>query len=202
MIKFNDIKVFCINLDEREDRWERVQEEVKVIGVEAERFSAIKHTPGYVGCRLSHEALWERARPCGVWMTIEDDILFLPNAKENLEKSIEQLPPDWDMLYLGATLNRPLERVSENLLRIKKGWATHGIVYNNQSGVVDFILSQGYKWKIDVLLADVVQELFNCYMCYPMVATQRPGYSDVVNHYTEYKEITNRYKKHVLSDEI
>jgi hypothetical protein len=57
-------------------------------------------------------------------------------------------------------------------------------------------LNHGYEWKVDVLLADIVQEKFNCYMCFPMVATQRPGWSDTVDHHTEYKEITNKYKKY------
>ena len=195
-MKLYNIKVFCINLDGRPERWAEVQEEVKVIGVEIERFPAIKHRPGHVGCRLSHEALWEKAKPLGVWMVIEDDILFLPGAKETLEAAIEQLPADWDMLYLGATLNQPLDRISDNLLRLKRGWTTHGIMYNNQNGVVDYILKVKYDWKIDVLLADEVQAKFNCYMCFPMVATQRPGWSDIVDHHTEYNEITNRYKKY------
>ena len=192
-----DIKTFCINLDDRPDRWEEVQEEIKVLGIEMERFPAIKHERGHTGCIQSHIALWKKAKDLGVWMTIEDDILFLPFARTHLEKAIDQLPPYWDMLYLGATLNRHLARVNHNLLRIKKGWTTHGIIYNNQNGVVDFILDGMDEFKVDVFIADIVQEQFNCYMCYPMVATQRPGHSDIVNKYTDYHAITDRYKKYV-----
>jgi len=195
-MKLDNIKVFCVNLNDRPERWAEVQEEVKVIGVEIERFPAIKRNPGWQGCLFSHLALWEKAKPLGIWMTIEDDIFFLTGAKQNLEAAIGQLPEDWDALYLGATLFRPLERVSENLLRLKCGWTTHGIIWNNQNGVVDYILKYAEDWKIDVLLADKVQEKFNCYMCFPMVATQRPGWSDIVNHHTEYREIMNRYKKY------
>ena len=197
MITLDELKVFCLNLDDRPDRWEEVQQEVKKIGVEIERFSAVKHQRGHTGCITSHMQLWEKARSLGTWMTIEDDILFLDNARENLIKAIDQLPLNWDMLYLGATLNQPLARVDENLLRIKKGWTTHGIIYNNQNGVVDFILEGMDEFKVDVFIADIVQERFNCYMCYPMVATQRPGRSDIVNKYTDYHAITDRYKKYV-----
>jgi len=46
-------------------------------------------------------------------------------------------------------------------------------------------------------MADVIQEKFNCYMCYPMVATQRPGVSDVLRKYTDYHKIMSRYKRYV-----
>lgn len=197
MIKLDELKVFCINLDDRKDRWGDVQQEVKKIGVEIERFPAIKHKRGHTGCILSHIEIWNMAKDLGVWMTIEDDILFLDNARENLEGAISQLPENWDMLYLGATLNQPLDRVTDNLLRLKKGWTTHGIIYNNQNGVVDFILD-GMDWfKVDVFISNIVQEKFNCYMCYPMVATQRPGHSDILNHHVSYKPITDRYKKYI-----
>ena len=52
-------------------------------------------------------------------------------------------------------------------------------------------------FKIDVFMADVIQEKFNCYMCYPMVATQRPGLSDITRKYTDYNRIMSRYKKYV-----
>ena len=55
-----------------------------------------------------------------------------------------------------------------------------------------------YAVQIDKFIADVVQEEFNCFMCFPMVGTQRPGYSDVVNRYQDYSVIDERYKKYVL----
>ncbi|KKM26889.1 hypothetical protein LCGC14_1580230 [marine sediment metagenome] len=196
-IHLNNLKVFCINLDDRPDRWAEVQEEVKKIGITIERFPAIKHKRGHTGCILSHIEVWKMAKSLGVWMTIEDDILFLSHPKQNLEKAIKQLPDDWDMLYLGATLNQPLKQVSKNLLRLQRGWTTHGIIYNNQNGVVDFILNGMSDFKVDVFLTDYVQPKFNCFMCYPMVATQRPGHSDILNHYVSYKPITDRYKRYV-----
>jgi len=192
------LKTYCINLDDRPDRWEEVQEEVRKIGIEIERFPGIKMAKGWQGCLASHLALWEKCRELDTFMIIEDDILFLEDAKENLEKAIEQLPDSWDMLYLGATLNKPLAPVSENLLRLRGGWTTHGIIYNNQNGVVDYILTVEPSIRIDKFIADVVQEEFNCFMCYPMVASQRPGYSDIVNRYQDYSVITERYKKYVL----
>jgi len=190
------VNTYCINLKSRPERWIKVQSEMKKIDMYTERFDAIRHSRGHTGCILSHMALMEEVKDEGVWMTIEDDILFLPEAKNNLYKAYDQLPDDWDMLYLGATLNKKLEKVSDNLLRLKGGWTTHGIIYNNQNGVADFILQGMDRFKVDVFIADIVQEKFNCFMCYPMVATQRPGRSDIVNKYTDYHAIMDRYNKY------
>ena len=196
-MELREIKTYCINLEDRPERWEEVQEEVKKIDIEIERYPGIKWSPGWQGCLMTHKLLLELCRCKRYFMIIEDDILFLKGAKENLESAISQLPDNWDMLYLGATLNKPLDKVDKNLLRLKRGWATHGIIYNNQHGVADFILDAAPVTRVDEFIADDVQEKFNCFMCYPMVATQRPGHSDVVNRYQPYTIISNRYKKYV-----
>jgi len=188
---------YCINLDRRPERWAQTHEEMKIIEMYPIRFSATIKRRRHSGCIASHMALWKQVRDEGIVMIIEDDILFLDNAKENFEAALSQLPSDWDMLYLGATLNQPLERISDNLLLLKKGWTCHAIVYNNQNGVLDYIIKEMIDFKIDVFMADVIQEKFNCYMCYPMVATQRPGLSDITRKYTDYNRIMSRYKKYV-----
>jgi len=193
-----DINTYCINLDQRSDRRVWIKEEVKKIGITIEMFSGIKMDDGWKGCLASHTKLLNQVKGEGVFMIIEDDLLFMENALDNINLAISQLPDGWSMLYLGATLNQPLEKVSPNLLRIKQGWTTHGIIYNNQNGVVDFILDKDPDIRLDIFLSDVVQEQFNCYMCYPMVATQKGGWSDVVNRWQPYKIIIDRYKKYVL----
>ena len=194
------MRVYCINLDNRKERWDQTQEEMKVLGATPIRFSATLKRRRHSGCISSHMALWKQVKDEGIVMVIEDDILFLDNAKENFETALSQLPEDWDMLYLGATLNEPLERVSDNLLRLKRGWACHAIVYNNQNGVLDYLLKEMVDNKIDIFMADVIQEKFNCYMCYPMVATQRPGISDITRKYTDYNKIMRRYRKYVENE--
>ncbi len=48
-------KIYCINLDERQDRWVSAKKEFELIGVSNyERFSAIKNDIGHIGCRDSH----------------------------------------------------------------------------------------------------------------------------------------------------
>jgi hypothetical protein len=105
------------------------------------------------------------------------------------------LPPDWDMLYLGANLQVPIEMYSQNLYRLKGAYTTHAIIYNSQR-VIDYILKHdGGGRKIDVFYALDVMENFNVYATRPMLATQRAGYSDIMSCHTEYEALPESYKQ-------
>jgi GR25 family glycosyltransferase involved in LPS biosynthesis len=181
---------FCINLPTRPDKWATAKAEIERFGLHPLRVNGILAHPGFVGCRKSHLKVLR----CGIvpYMLTEDDVLFTGDLKQ-LETCMSELPPDWDMLYLGANLQEPLEIYSEHLYRLKSGYTTHAIIYNTQR-VVDYILEhKGGGRKIDVFYADDVQHKFNVYATRPMLATQRPGHSDIINDFTEYAEIANSY---------
>jgi len=55
-------QAFVINLDFRKNRFKEVQQEFLPFGIECERFSAIRHEKGALGCTLSHLALIARAK--------------------------------------------------------------------------------------------------------------------------------------------
>lgn len=193
------MRTFCINLDIRPDRWEATQKEMLKLDVVAERFSAIKKDPGWEGCRDSYLELFRNVQYLDQFMVIEDDIEVCLNGKEIIDAAIKQLPAKWDMLYLGATLNTPLERVTSNLFRLRRGYTTHAIIYNDQHNIVDFILKNKKEIrKIDVFFADEVQERFNCYITYPMAVTQRIDFSDIMGYETSnvYRIIQERYNKY------
>lgn len=188
------MKAYCINLRKRQDRWIRVQQEFKKLSIKPMRFLAIYNNVGHLGCIDSHLELLHQVKEDGIFMVLEDDVLAL-GSWEDIQRSIDQLPPDWDMLYLGATLTKPLERYSENLFRLYGGLTTHAIIYNNQNGVCDFITANHDSPQVDVFMMRV-QEEFNCYLAYPLLISQMPGKSDIVNRYTDYSEIRETYEKY------
>jgi GR25 family glycosyltransferase involved in LPS biosynthesis len=186
---------YCINLPERPDKWKLAQAEIESFGLHPLRVNGIKKDMGFDGCRLAHLNVLRNVK--APFFLTEDDVLF-KGTLADLERCIEQLPPDWDLLYLGATLNEPLERYSDNLFRIKGAYTTHAIIYNSQR-VVDYILKHnGGGRKIDVFYANDVQHRFNCYLCDPLIATQRAGISDIVNGYVSYEVIEDSHKKYAL----
>lgn len=188
--------VYCVSLPERDGKFKRTVREARKLGWDIKKFNAIKRNPGWKGCRLSHLHLMKEIND-EIFAIIEDD--FLINCEDpikKLDKAIQELPPNWDMLYLGSTLNEPLERYSDSLYKMKHGWTTHAIIFNNQNGVKDYILNNCPETKIDVYYAGEIQNKFNCFITYPMVATQREGYSDVINRNVDYKVIQERYNKY------
>jgi hypothetical protein len=100
------------------------------------------------------------------------------------------------MLYLGANLQAPIEKYSDNLYRLKSAYATHAIIYNSQR-VVDFIVQKNAGGrKIDMFYAEQVMEKFNVFATRPMLATQRPSLSDISQSYQYYKHLEDGYNKY------
>jgi len=191
------IPTFCINVWERPDRLVHFKNEIKNVTFIPEFILIESHRviPGWIGCRNSYLRIFKKARNMHFFMILEDDIKFLPGAQINLGNSINQLPDDWDMLYLGGYPMVELKRYSNNLFRAMTVLTTHGIIYNTQNGLIDFILGQKEKInKIDVFFRDVIQPLFNCFITYPMVATQWENVSDVCK-FSDYSFIEKQYNK-------
>jgi hypothetical protein len=182
----------CINLDERKDRWADFQKQELPFPVQ--RIPAFKDSIGWFGCRVSYLNALKQAK--GLTFIMEDDCLFLKDWAF-ISSVMEQLPTDWDLLYLGATLNQPLQKYSDNLYVIKNGWTTHAILYNGRK-VPDYILSmEKHIRKIDVFLAKEIQDKFKCFITYPLTATQKPSYSNVINRDQDYAVIKERYDRYV-----
>ena len=190
------MKTYCINLESRPDRWKRVQVEALKIRQIPIRFDAIKCDIGHDGCKASHMKLLSEVKE-EIFMVIEDDFkISCKNAFTTLMMAFRDLPDNWDMLYLGATLTKKIYRCSDNLYRLQGGSATQGIIYNNQNGVVDYILKNHNRNRFSAFLRDDVQENFNCYLTNPMIATQAPGFSDLMNKRTSGRAMRRAYKKY------
>jgi hypothetical protein len=187
------IKAYCINLDERKERWDSFISQD--IGVKVERFSAIKKDNGNEGCLLSH---LEIMRKCEDEILIFEDDCKLLHPWNVLEKAYAQMPKNWDALWLGANVIKPLTRYSENLFRLRAGWTSHGILWSKK--MVNRILTDGYdtiiKYKnIDTYFARRIQEQYNCYIIYPCFATQLASYSNIVHYHREYHELESNFIK-------
>jgi len=167
------MKAYCINLDSRPDRWEAFQKNKFPFNIE--RYSAIKDADGHKGCTKTHLKLLSE-QTVFPFAVFEDDCVMIEDW-EVVDVALKQLPEQWDLLYLGATLNEKLERYSPNLLILKKAWATHAIIYNNKN-VVDFITSNHNTHKVDVFYNREVQEKHQCFITYPLVANQSNSPSD------------------------
>lgn len=196
------MRTYCINLPDRKDRRQEVLPEFKKFGIDPIFFEAVRTLNGRDGCRMSHLKLFEYLVSLNNFpvMVCEDDVVFQNYPLQVLNSAFESLPWDWDALWLGATLTEHLSRYNDNLFRLRGGWTTHCIIYNNPN-VLKYVLSHAEQiYKIDVFMADYVQKYFNCFITYPMIATQRAGHSDIINKFTDYSIIQERYDKYTQQD--
>ena len=125
--------IFYINLDSRVDRLNEIRGELERIGLEGERFPAVKETPGFIGCALSHIAVLKEARDRGLKnvMVLEDDFEFLM-SKEEFWKEMNKFFKSgisYDMLLLSYKLVEG-EQHNPQLYRVKDAISTAGYIIN------------------------------------------------------------------------
>jgi glycosyl transferase family 25 len=181
----------CINLDRRPERWERVKERFiqhKITSVV--RFQAIDgltlsipddwpYSPGHYGCLQSHLAVLKLARKNNApnILIFEDDCIFDPEFNKKFPHYINQLPDDWDMLFLGGTHFEEPVRVSDNIVRPTMTYLCHA--YALKSVIYDPLieLCEQSRGAIDDHTA-ALQKVFNCYCFSPDLIWQERIDSD------------------------
>jgi len=191
--------ITCINLDNRPERWSDSQIEFKKVGIKdrVQRFSAIKNEA--VPLRGFYESVMgviEQARDANSSniLSLEDDVAFMPGITENLTTTLEQLPEDWGLFFLGCNITVPAIRYDTHLLKLNQAFATHAIAINHN--LYDFILNNAvHSPPLDAWMSDTIitGALKPCYAMYPLGATQRPSYSDIERGHRNYTFIEDRY---------
>lgn len=172
-------KIFCINLDAREDRWQECLVEFDKVGMKVERFSALP------SINQSMYACLIKCLKYPSSLILEDDVTF--KNKGHLEYAFRGLPKDWDLVSLGSTLISPHnKKVNKHLYVYENGWATHAVGYSRKmvQWVLDNYDTSGEIY--DEWLRKNVLPQFKCYIVKPMVAYQRPSFSDIRNRFADY----------------
>ena len=184
-----EFDVVVINMDNRPDRLKDVQQELPKLGfTEWTRFPGIPG--GEQGSVRSH---LECIKGRGNRFIFEDDVYFDDGAKAIMDEAIKQLPDDFDMFYIGANVKTPQERYSDNLFTITGGTHTnHAILFSDHARQTITELYDPATNPIthifDHWLFMEGQKIMKCFACWPLVAFQRGGYSDVRRLSLDYRE--------------
>lgn len=188
-------RIFCINLPSRSDRWRDCLGEFEKLNIsesEVVKFDAVPDKVGTVGCTKSHMEIVKVIKREGYKnvLILEDDFLVINPIDLRELETIDIR--DFGLFYLGANLGDDPQIVNDRILKVK-GYTgtTHCYIMNDS--VHDFILSHKWPWEnkplfkptsdckvkeIDSFYSKSVIPNFNCYHYYPMIATQRDGFSD------------------------
>ena len=209
-MNINDLKIFVINLDERVDRWEAIQQELETLGiVKYERFSAIKPTEeiksnpnflkgkkeayriGCYGCLLSHLRIIEKAKKENLKniLILEDDVgfrqplVFLQDVLTQLQDAVKE----FDMFYLSGSHLIRCNPYTHNIVQVKKTLTTSSYVMNE--GIYDFVINhlKTYNYEIDKFYAEHVQSRNKSFCSKPHITYQKNGFSDIQQRDVNYK---------------
>lgn len=202
-------EIYCINLDERPDRWQHAMQEFTKAGIEdkVKRFSAIKENDGRVGIIKSNLSIIKIAKEKKLKnvLVFEDDVKFIVDDPQKvLQTSIEQAKGlNWYLFYLGANTHEKLIRFKPNLILLKKAFAVHSMAYS--SLMYDLFIKKyeglnkisQFGDILDVYFAQQIQEKYICLMTNPMMTTQMNDYSDIEKRDVNQEYIEERYKNNI-----
>jgi glycosyl transferase family 25 len=194
-------KVIYINLDKRTDRRLEFETQAELYGISYERFSAIPHSFGIVGCTMSHRDIYRLAKKQGYRniLIFEDDFEFLVSPTE-FENEIIQLfesNTDFDVCMLAYNLKEYSPCQSPHLLRVFEAQTASAYIVNMQYYDV---LAQLYDCAIPLLEKTrhhwlyandqawkALQSMNRWYCTKTRIGKQRDGFSDNAQEYVSYQ---------------
>jgi len=135
LIDLTNTTNYIINLDEDQNRLNQSMIEISKLGIEAQRFPAVKHTLGIIGCGSSHYKLLHGMGENT--LVLEDDVCSLSS-----DKTIWSVPEEADAIYFGISnhgyiRNSPYghkgvvlaTQYNKNYKRVFNMCSTHAILY-------------------------------------------------------------------------
>lgn len=190
MWNFFDRKV-CLTADEKE--WAKAAREFERVGLnEIIKFNAIPDIGPHQSFNRSTRQILIDFCESGSQrlLFLEEDCEFVNYA--HLSKALQELPADWDIVYLGGNISeesfRKPEKYSPHLCRVYNCWTTHAVGYHRK--VIEDILQfqPGFSERMyDNYLSDRLGE-FRAYIVNPMVAVQRSRVSSIWKTFCDYSE--------------
>ena len=180
--KYN-IQVWCISLEERNDRYRYVCNEFKKVGLyDRVNFYRPPRNPrsGREGCLISHLVCMKEAYAHNKHELIfEDDVKFTNNWGTCIEEIKLFLEKDtsWDIFRFGCVLSY-FEHKSAHSEKIwkSKSYNTHAILYNTK--IIKYILEKGLErttFHLDDYLHDNTE--INDYSLIEPICYQKAGLS-------------------------
>lgn len=186
-------KILFLNQAERTDRLSDCLNELNRVGLKADPFYSIQAEQPFQSFCLSQKALLKEflLTDSKTFLALEDDVVF--KNLSHLPDALSELPEDWDIVYLGAnvTEERP-ERYSKHLRKVRSAWTTHAVGYSRKA--VEYIV-ENYKYDendhntmgmYDDWLSREFLPKHNCFIVAPMVAWQRPVFSNLWDKQVSY----------------
>lgn len=184
------MKTLCINLDSRPDRWAQASAEFDRVGLTVERVSAVSGDNKPLAFNQSVYKCMEMARG-GELLLFEDDVMFTTNSFNY------SVPPDFISLHLGCNImgqwDMPTFVPHVPVAKLWNCWQSHATFYTAEC--IELVLENMNPTYIDENNC-IFDEWFRrnvlpmgrSYVMKPMIAYQRPSFSDIWNTQADYTQ--------------
>ena len=208
----NDLfdNVYCINLDRRADRWNRVKKSFDALGIELTRFSAVDgktlelpedihpawnrdrhHNEASIACTLSHINLLKEAIDRGESeiLVLEDDAEPCSDFNSLFLDYYSQLPSDYNFCYLGGNnITPPAATLMENVSRTTFTKTTVGYMVKLDYIKKNLELLEENKWLfvIDEIYVHLQRTGGPLYIFDPRLVHQFESLSDITGKEANY----------------
>jgi GR25 family glycosyltransferase involved in LPS biosynthesis len=207
-ISFDEVEFKCINLSQRTDRREWVENHLNSFNIPFEFFNARTSTQNYdnlkflqgiksggIGCTLSHYELIKNHNSNKILGIFEDDVLLCEDFLERFTYIENNFNLDWDIFFLSSFyhLNTDNNRWHKSgdfeftdtkyIHRVYGSFCTHSYLVNPNSKdkILKLIRENSHKsYAIDHLYILIQPEL-NCFSFTPGMANQIVSHSDIDN---------------------
>lgn len=190
--------IYCVNLDDRTDRWEHCTALFAKHGLRVERLSAIdgrsgrippnEHMSGTkIACCRSHAKLLATALERGHkrFLVLEDDVDFVDDLGARFEQVLRELPDDWELLYLGGNHKAPLRPMSRLLGRCVYTLCNSSVGWTRSMAERALPLLLQETGACDTVIAGQ-QKTARAYATLSPLAWQIAGRSDIEGRYIDY----------------
>ena len=188
---------FYINLDHRTDRRQEIEGEIERMGLSGERFSAISHSSGIIGCGYSHLAVLKEARARGyeAVLIFEDDFQFLVDKDTfwSIMDSIKDIK--YDVIMLGYNIQKSTPH-SDHLLKVIEAQTTSAYIVHSRmyDALIDLneyaikeLTATGKHWIYAVdQICKRIQPTSDWFATKVRIGKQRISYSDISKKMAEY----------------
>jgi hypothetical protein len=196
-------EICCLELVGRDDRHAETVMEFEKIGKKASWIINFPARGDYsareTAAALSHLELVEFARDNGYknLMVVEDDVKF--HNLDQFQAVIGELKGiEWDLFYFGANVCNTITQVSPHLGRLSHAQAMHayavnGCFFDQFIALKSRVLAR--ERELDCILAYDIVPKVRAYIAIPMLATQRPSFSNINQQFENYDWMFDRYNQ-------
>ena len=205
------IYIFYINLENRVDRKDHVEKQLKSIGITTfTRFNAIRLSNGALGCSMSHLKCLQLAKERNYdhILICEDDITFLdPNLFIRQMNLCLSNNKEWDVILLAGNNVPPYKVIDESCVQVSHCQTTTGylvrkqyydiLIHNIREGINGLIqkdLKDHFNYAIDKYWLHLQKE-YIWLLIIPLSVCQREDYSDIEKRNTNYTKLMTSLDK-------